>query len=209
MPSFVYFATFEESVRMLKDLCSAGFRIVPEPGPFDVPEAQVHATVTDALEAVLQDAPNHYLTGSFARFPVQFSRLASGAAAGRYAINLLAQGPLMQSLVGRVRTVEGRPTLLPGDVSFETSYRNPETNGWEKASPELKAAYRKAVSIVKNRCVRPPPGAAIFIGPDALALLESGEVRIHDPRVHEAAVRLRRTSKGPTADSSKATSRRH
>jgi hypothetical protein len=181
MPSFEYFATFEESVGILRDLCEEGFRIVAEPGHFDTPKAPIFDSVTGELVDLLEKAPGFYLAGSFTRFPVQFSHLTSGPSSGKYAINLMAQGPLMQSMIGRVKSVDGRPTLLAGDTSYQEAYRNPETNEWEKASPELKAAYRKAVSIIKKRCVRYKGRAEIFICPMALKLFEKGEVQINAP----------------------------
>jgi hypothetical protein len=183
MPSFEYFATFDESISILRDLCEQGFRIVAEPGPFEAPEAPTFDSVTDELVDLLRVAPSFYLAGSFTRFPIQFTHFKTGASAGKYGINLLAQGPLMQSIIGRLKVVDGKPTLLPGDISYQDAYRNPETNEWEEASPELKAAYRKAVSTVKKRCVRYKAGIEILIGPEALKLFESGEAQINDPQV--------------------------
>jgi hypothetical protein len=183
MPAFEYYATFDESISILRDVCEQGFRIIAEPGPFDEPKAPSFDSVTDTLVDLLKMAPNFYLAGSFTRFPVQFSHLKSGPAAGKYIVRFLAQGPLMQSIVGRLKVVDDKPTLLPGDVSYQTEYRNPVTDEWEKATPEAKAAYRKAVATIKKRCVRYRAGIDIFIAPEALKLFESGKARINDPEI--------------------------
>jgi hypothetical protein len=178
MPNFVYFATFDESIAILGDLCAQGFRVIAEPGPLDKPEAPIFSTVTDQLLAILKQAPNHYLAGSFTHFPVQFNRLPSGPAAGKYAINFLMSGPLMQSIVGRVKIVDGFPKILPGDVSYQKLYQNPETNEWEEPSAELLAAFRQAVTVIKKRCKPVKAWSGKFIAPEALKLLESGQSRI-------------------------------
>jgi hypothetical protein len=183
MPSFHYYATFDDSILILRDLCDNGFRIVAEPAPLDEPQSPTFDRVTDQLVGILKEAPVYYLAGSFTKFPVQHFLLSSGPAMGKYVINLLAGGPLMQSIIGRLNVVDGKPTLLPGDVSYQDAYRNPTTNEWEKASSELKAAYRKAVSIIKKRCIRHKAGIEIFISPEALKLFERGEAHINDPGI--------------------------
>ncbi len=183
MPSFDYYATFEESIEILQDLCVQGFQIIPEPSLFDEPRAPSFDSVTDGLVQLLKVGPSFYLAGAFTRFPIQFSHLKTGPSAGKYAVNLLAQGPLMQASVGRISIVGGVQRLLPGDISYQDAYRNPETGHWEKPSPELKAAYRRAVSAIKKRVVRCLAGIPIFIGPAALALFERGEAHINDPRI--------------------------
>lgn len=183
MPSFSYFSTFDESIKILRDLCEQGFRIIAEPEPFDEPKASSFDAVTDDLVSILKIAPSFYLAGDFTRFPAQFFHLKSGSFAGKYVINLQAQGPLLKSMIGRVNVVDGLQRLLPGDISYQPEYENPETNQWEKASPEVKAAYRKAVSVIKKRCVRYKAGIEILIGPEALKLFESGEAQIKDPHI--------------------------
>jgi hypothetical protein len=81
--------------------------------------------------------------------------------------------------------VDGLQTLLPGRISHQEAYRNPETGEWEKPSPELKVWYRQAVATIKKLCVRYQykPDTEMFIGPEALELLRSGKVKIIDAQV--------------------------
>lgn len=179
MSSIDFFSTFDESIVMVEDLCAQGFRVVAQPGLFDEPRAPVFDRVTDELVALLRLAPAFYLAGSFTRFPIPFMQLKDAPNAGKYAIDLLAQGPLMQGLVGRVNLVDGVRRLLPGYVSYQKLYRNPETGAWEKASAEVKAAHRQVVSVVKKRCrSHRLAGADVLIGPEALRLVENGEVEV-------------------------------
>ena len=178
MPNFVYYATFDESVAIIRNLSAQDFRVITEGGPLEKPEAPSFSSVTDELVAILKQAPVYYLAGSFTRFPIHYDRLPSGPAEGKYTINFLIGGPLMQSMVSRIRVVDGVPKILPGDVSYQKLYQNPETQEWEKPSAEVLAAFRKAESVIKKHCKASKKWSGKHIGPEALALLERGEAQI-------------------------------
>lgn len=180
MRLFEYFATFEESMSIVDDLCRQGFTIIVEPRLVDEPKARSFDHVTPELTAVLEQAPNFYLSGSFTTFPVQFERPREGAGAGKYMVDQLTLGPIMQGLVARINVVSGVRRLLPGDISYQDAYRHPDTGEWVKPSSELKAAHRQAVATIKKRCVRHEysTGEAIFIAGDALELLTRGEAQL-------------------------------
>lgn len=179
MRSFDYFSTFDESLAILGDIFAQGLTLVSQPELFDEPKAPIFDSVSDKLVGTLRYAPGCFLAGPFTKFPIQFSLLKSGPSAGKYAVDLLTQGPLMQVLIARINTVDGVEKLLPGHISYQDAYKNPATGEWEKPSAELKAAFKLAVSAIKKRCLRHKiADAEIFIGPAALELLENGEVQI-------------------------------
>jgi hypothetical protein len=184
MRSFDYFATFDESLTILGDLFAQGLTLVARPAAFDEPKAPTFDSVSDKLVEILRYAPAFFLAGPFTKFPIQFYRLESGPSAGKYAIDLLTQGPLMQVLIARINTVDGIEKLLPGQISHQNAYKNPKTGEWEKPSVELKAAFSRAVSAIKKRCLRHKiADAEIFIGPAALELLENGKAQIDNSQI--------------------------
>ncbi len=184
MRSFDYFATFDESVTILGDLFAQGLTLVAQPAPFDEPKAPTFDSVSDKLVEMLRYAPGFFLAGPFTKFPIQFSLLKSGPSAGKYVVDLLTQGPLMQGLIARINTVDGIEELLPGRISYQDAYKNPTTGEWERPSAELKAAFKLAVSAIKKRCLRHKiADAEIFIGPAALELLENGQAQIDDSQI--------------------------
>jgi hypothetical protein len=185
MRLFEYFAKFEESMSIVGDLCAQGFTIIVEPHLLDEPKAQSFDHVTPELTAILERAPSFYLSGTFTVFPVQFERLKEGAAAGKYTIDQLTLGPIMQGMVSRINVVNGARRLLPGDISYQDRYRHPDAGEWVKPSSELKAAFRQAVATIKKRCIRHEyvTGETMFIARDALELLSRGEVELKSPFV--------------------------
>lgn len=184
MNTIDYFATFEESLEIVRALTEEGLTVI-DPRVADTPVATTFATFDDTLARHLERVPTFYLSGPFTRFPIAFFQLKSGEAAGKYAIDALVQGPVLKGLVSRINLVDGAHRLLAGRFSFQDKYQNPETNAWEQASPEVKAAFKAIVSIVKKRCPRfeYAPGVHIFLGPDARARLESKAVHIVDNQI--------------------------
>lgn len=181
MPSFDFFATFEESIAITSDLVPHGFKVVPEADLPREPKANVFEAVTPDLVEMLRRGPSHYLMGAFTRFPIQFHAVKDGT----YVIDLLEQGPLIQALLGRTNVVNGQLRLLAGSYSHQRQYRNPDTKIWENASPEIKAAYRQVVTVVKQHC-KPhmyKPNIKIFIAPKALEMLQSGEATIIENQI--------------------------
>jgi len=177
MASFEYCATFDESIAMLRVLCASGLRVIPG-RTFAEPIAPTYSEVTDELVALLQEGPGFYLVGDFTKFPVMLHRLKGGPAAGRYSIDLLVQGPLLDGLLARCNVVNGIPTLLPGIIAHEDQYENPVTKTWEKASPEVKAAYRSIVKTMRAQMVLNETRTFPF-GPQALRLLREGKAKLH------------------------------
>jgi hypothetical protein len=175
---FDYFATFEESIAMLEEICASGLKVVAQPDMFDQPIAPVYEYIDSELVVMLKQAPSLYLLGQFTRFPIGFTQLKSGAAEGKFSIDFLTQGPVLQCLLARNNLVEGSMRLLPGRISFQATYRNPKTNEWEKASKDVQTAFKNTVSIVKSRCEIHNFGTDIYIAPKALELLKSHSANI-------------------------------
>jgi hypothetical protein len=177
VPIFYYFATFNESIAALRDLCDqGGFRVIPG-RTFDKPVAPEYEQVTDELVHLLREGPGFYLSGSFAKLPVHIKRLDQGPAEGRYMVDALTEGPVLQGLIARDNLVDGVPTLLLGNLTHQKQYRAPGTGEWAPASAELKAAYKRAVSIIKKHLVK-HESANYPIGREALRLVEDGKARL-------------------------------
>jgi hypothetical protein len=175
---FDYFATFEESIAILQEICTSGLKVIAQPDMFDQPLAPMYDHVDGDLAAMLKQAPSFFLSGQFTRFPICFTQIKSGAAEGKFSIDFLTQGPVLQFLLARNNLVEGSMRLLPGRISFQATYRNPKTNEWEKAAKDVQTAFQETVSTIKSRCVIHNVGTDIFIAPKALALLENHDAII-------------------------------
>lgn len=178
MTVFHWFSTFDESLAMLGDLCAGGFEIVPD-ARYDEPVAKAYDRVSSDLAAVLKAGPGFYLRGDpWTRHPLQLKRLNGGPASGSHVIDALTQGPLMQGMCARFNEVHGVPTLLMGSISQQKQYRDPLTGNWETASPEVRDAFRRAVTILRQRLVEDTLAKGFLIGPCALALVRDGRAEL-------------------------------
>jgi len=183
MPSFDYFATFDESIEILREVCQAGNRIIAVPGLFDEPNAPTFNGVNETLISILKEAPGFFVAGPFTHHPIPFAQLKAGPNAGKYTIDVMTQGPVLQGLIARVTTMSAPPKLSWGDISYQDKYRHPETGAWQGASAELKQAYRSIVSVIKKHAPPYQGRKDVYISPGALALIERGEAVIDDPRI--------------------------
>jgi hypothetical protein len=178
VPVFYYSATFDESVQLLRDLCAQGCRVIPGQ-TYEQPEAPEFASVTEELVRLLREGPAFYLAGEFSRFPTPLYRLGKGPAEGRYVVDSMTQGPLLDGSLARVNVVDDVPTLLLGNLSYRQWYKHPETGEWEKPTADLKSAYRRAVATMK-KCLVTEPDAKFHVGPEALRMVREGRARLRE-----------------------------
>lgn len=176
MAAFYYSATFDESFGLLRALCELGFRVIPN-ATFERASAPEHARVDEALVQALREGPGFHLAGDFTRAPVALRRLDSGPESGKYLVDAMSQGPVLEGLLAREVAVDGQLTLLVGYLSHQPQYKNPQTGQWEEASAELKSAYRKATAAMKKLLVK-DASARFPIGPEALRLVAQGQARL-------------------------------
>lgn len=172
MNTFSYYATFDESLAMLADLCAAGLRVVPN-RRYERNEAPAYDHVTDDLVAVLKEGPAFLLAGPYSRFPPQLKRLDRGPAEGSWVIDFMCQGPMLEGMLGRANVVDGVLRLLPGDLGHQPRYTNPETGRRENIAADLKTAYKRAIVTMQRRLVVHPI-TNLPIGPAAVALAQAG-----------------------------------
>jgi len=181
MPDFSYYATFDESIALLGDLvklCSV--RLIPDVGKFHEPSTHSYDAVNSELVEQLRRRGVLFLAGSFTKHPPKLVRRDAGSAEGTYYISISEGGPLMQMVLASVNLVEGQPTLVSGMVSHQKRYEDPITGLSEPASTEVRQAFKEIVSTMKRRLVPHQLAMKIWIGPDALGLLQKNEARIID-----------------------------
>lgn len=181
MPDFSYYATFDESINILRDLVEqCGVKLIPDLGAFPDPNAPVFDAVTNEVIEQLRRRRVVFLAGSFTRHPAKMRRLESGPNAGTYYISIPEGGPLLQMTLATVNPVDGKPTLISGMVSHQKRYQDPVTGHSEPASEEVSQAFKEIIATMKKRLVAHQLAMKIWIGPEALALLQQGEARISD-----------------------------
>jgi hypothetical protein len=185
MPSLDFFATLDESIDIIREFCERGLSVHVEPSLPNEPSIPTFSGVDERLVSILANGPVFYLSGPFTAFPIQFVQLKEGPAAGKFMVNELAMGPVLKGRVGRISAVDNRRLLLPGGISYQRSYRNPETNGWERPSPALVASFKDCARTIRQHChpYELKPGLTMLISSNALELLVAHEVVVDEEQV--------------------------
>jgi len=182
VPTFPFNATFDESMGLLRELCAQGFRIVLS-HPVEDPVVE-HAEVTDALIAGLRLAPACFLTGTFTHRGVLTRVLSSGPSKGTRVIEPLIEGPVIELLVPRENVVDGKPTLLLGELGRQVRYKDHESEASRPASPALKKAYTQATLLVSEWATT-DPALAFPIGAQALRRFRAADALVQQYYVGE------------------------
>lgn len=183
MPDFSYYATFDESIALLRSLVDqCGVRIIPDPGVFSEPVAPSFNSVTEQMIEQLRKKRALFLAGSFTLYDPVMHRRSSGTAIGTYYLSLDEGGPLIQMTIATVNDVQG-PTLISGSVSYQKFYKDPNTGVSPPASAEVRESFKSIVSTMKKNLVAHQLSMKIWIGPAALQLLRAGMAEIVDKGV--------------------------
>lgn len=183
MPLFAYYATFDESLDIVRNLCAEGFSIIPNSSVLDEPATRRFESVEDDLVDHFRKGPQFYIAGPFTHLPIHFKRLQTGPQAGKYLVDESTDGPLLQASIARVNVIDGKPRLISGDVILQKTYRDSRTGEWKPPSAEVTAAYEAVVTLIAKKAGRYVAGMPIRITPAALALFERGEAHIDRPDV--------------------------
>lgn len=168
MPKFHFYATQEDSLRMLRGLFARGdLRAIVREDHLVEPSAPVHTTFTHDLEQELRQEHKAHLYGSFSTHAPLFTESTID---GTYFLSDTGGGPKVLYRLASV--LEG--VLTRGNLWTQPRY---ELAPGQLAgpSPALKAAYADMVKRLKKHLVR---WEGLWITPRALELLKEGEIQL-------------------------------
>lgn len=177
MAQFDYLGSWQDSQGIVGGLLRRpGTRLLvddwytkPIPTCIDVPPR-------DARQLV-QEWRSIFITGAdFSPFPPQFSKVENGEVL--YRIRGNEGGPCLRLTLPACYEQDGMIYLAHGMFYYYREYLNPNTKAWEPPSPEVKAAYKEILRLIKQHLVRHKFHTPIWIGRDALRLLQEDKARI-------------------------------
>ncbi len=173
MAQLDHFATFDESLAMLQDIFARGdIRAYAGQGPYDQPSAAAFTALTDELKERIRRNPSLYLAGSFSPHSPLFTQQDQGPHAGKFFLFDSKGGPHLSLLLARDRLLDGRLTLLGGNLSSQSEYQL-ERGSYEKASPALKDAFSDISKRMKKHLTR---YKSVWIGKEALDQVKHGRL---------------------------------
>ncbi len=188
MAEFDFYGTLEDSWALLEELAATNrftFLIdmaLKEQKPYEF------SVLTEEVKQTLQKHPKVFLwSDEYSRFPLHFLQSSGGF----FHIYPLKGGPLLELSLPRAVARESRIRLVGGDLMHQTSYGNAETGGIYAAPEELRRVYRQVKNLLRENLVKRyaqvrmvrngnflDRAEAVWIGHNALALLETGKAEI-------------------------------
>jgi hypothetical protein len=158
------------------------------------PEADCIAYVDkNALELLMKRRGVYIWAEDFSHFPPVLAKVDDTPPV-LYSIQPKLGGPCLELTLPPCYEQEGFIHLAHGILSHQREYFNPESRVWERASPQLIAGYKNVQRLMKKYLVRHRFHEPIWVGPDALTLLEQGRAKIcgfglHEPSTYEEIMR--------------------
>lgn len=188
MAQFDFYGTWEDSLTFLETLVRLDrFTFVvdmwyTEPVPFQF------KTLTDEVVAVVRKRTRVYLwADEYSRFPPYFGEPTDEL----WMINPTHGGPALDLSLPACFEREGKLCLASGNLFYQPQYCNPETGEWYKPPEALKRAYYEVRALLRKGMVKryvrsrtvvngaiKPTIEPLWIGPNAMALLEKSEAGI-------------------------------
>ena len=180
MANFEYYATFDESIAMLREVVGLGFRVVWDPGAFTNPNPPMHRELTNELIGQLREQPYCYLALPSASSPPSVHVIEGGVNQGQYSFDVFSAAEHVRCDLAADRQIENQPTLMLGNIGHQSRYKSVETGEWRPASAELKTGYKTVVSTMKKHLVQHTFGLKVWIGREALKAVQEKRMRIID-----------------------------
>lgn len=181
MPQFNYYGTWDDSIAVLRCLFKYdSVRVVHDAGIWQQPSPHYYHSLTDELLHLLEQRPFLFIYGSFSQYPPGFVRRETGPEAGTYRLALNEGGPGLELGLPVCRQTHESVELGSRFLSYPAKFLNPETHLWEEPPNEVRAAFVEIRSRMKKCLQRTKLNQVIFIGPNALELLNQGKATIID-----------------------------
>ena len=178
MTEFRHYTTFDETIDILRDVVERHhLKLIPEQPILATPNLTTFDHVDESVVEQLRRYGVVELEGSFTKHALQFKQRDGGSAAGTYYRDETVGPRIHWTLPGQ--TSGTPPSLGPGSLSYQKSYRDPSTNERVPASRELVDAFRDVVKTMKKRMVSVKHrGSTMWVGRDTKRRWDAGELKI-------------------------------
>jgi hypothetical protein len=154
-------------------------RLVPDLR-YEKPNALFLTELDDRSWKMFKERRNLFIWSTkFSATPPAFLQIDGGPETGKYLIDETGGGPSLRLVFPACYREKGKVNLASGMLSYQVQTRNPATDKWEKATPELKQGFKEILAIVKKHLVRCKTYPDIWIGQDGEHLHEMNQAIIH------------------------------
>jgi len=180
MAQFDFYGTWIDSWKLLEILTEKNLSLIPDQW-YKSPSAIFFNEINEELKDLLHKKRRLFIWGKeFSLFPPHFVLQKSGPRQGEYSIGAAYGGPCLDLTLPACFENDKKIKLSCGTLTFPKDYKNPKTNEWLKTSEDLKKYYKIISTDFKKILKKTKFRKLIWIGGDALNLLENGNAEIVD-----------------------------
>lgn len=180
MAQFDFLGSWDDSWQIMASILQIGhISVIPDLW-YERPEPIFIKALDHEAKDILRDRRNMFLWSTkFSRFPPTMVRMEGGEKRGKYYLRLSGGGPGLQFTLPACYEKDGLWNLAVAHLEYQRETLNPETEQWEKPTPELIAGYKEVKEILLPHLVaRHEFALHVPIAHDALRLLREGQARI-------------------------------
>lgn len=180
MAQFDFLGSWDDTWKIMASILQIDrIQVIPDL-KFDRP-APTFITVLDApsIDQIMERRNVFLWSTKFSRFPPAMVRIEGGVNAGKYYLDLSGAGPGLRLVLPACYEKDDLWNLGAGSLYYQRETLNPETQLWEKPTPELIAGYKEVKGVLRPHLVaRHEFALRVPIGHDALRLLREKKARI-------------------------------
>jgi hypothetical protein len=179
MMEYSFVGTWNDSWTILDAILQGdGLSLIPDLNYVN-PEPTYSKVLNDRLKAMLLERRHLFIWGAaFSLFPPLIKRIDEGIKAGKYFVSATEGGPVLELTLPACYEGQGILNLGPGTLFCPRKTFDPATNIGHNPSVELRAGFREVRNRMKRSLVRYKPCPEIWIGQEAIGLLEQGKAMI-------------------------------
>jgi hypothetical protein len=171
----IFLGTELDSFKILSAITLAGDVELYLDATYDSPIAQAVRELDEASIANILKVRSLFIClNPYSIYGPQLFQIKSGSAAGKFAIDEIAGGPLYSLILPANFEERGKHNISCGMFSPPAKWLNPLTNCLEEPNDWVIQGYKEIVRRMKSVVVPHHFHKRIWAGPDAIALIESG-----------------------------------
>lgn len=180
MSQFDFYGTWSDSWELLKIALKYDTVLIPDCW-YEEPKPILFKDITDELKQLMFKKRRLFIWGKdFSNFEPGFIIQLSGPRKGMYSTGAEYGGPCLDLTLPACFERNDIINLSCGTLTYPKEYKNPNTSKWEKSSETIANKYKTIRKDFKKRLKEYRVGKYIWIGEDALALLQNGKAKIID-----------------------------
>jgi hypothetical protein len=179
MAEFNFYGSLKDSVWVLERLTQQGDLSLTPCLNFATRHPSSYHRLDQGLLKALNINRRLFITGPFSRAPLSLREVKGGEYSGTFSIDETRGGPALSITIPMCQQRDDKLWYLaPGDVFYPPEYWDDASNQPVIPTLAVKEAFSAIVGVIKSQFRRVKIHKSVWIGPEALCLLDESKALI-------------------------------